>query len=119
MDRRFSERYVVAFPVRVEWKEDGKEIIEEGLTENIGLTGTLVYLPKRLPEVGSEVNLVVTEHPKYIVKVSASVLRVERNVARPTCALLLNEITPDWEEKVWKHAARIASTDSIETEDDE
>ncbi|QYO65424.1 ASPIC/UnbV domain-containing protein [Leptolyngbya sp. 7M] len=56
-ERRQSERYAVSFPIRIKWKDDdGNVITEEGLTENVGLNGTLVFLPRRLPSVGSRVN---------------------------------------------------------------
>ncbi len=46
-DRRQGARHVVAFPIRLEWKdESGSAVVEEGLTENVGPTGTLVYLPR-------------------------------------------------------------------------
>jgi hypothetical protein len=36
-DRRRSARYAISFPVRVKWKdENGKPVIEDGLTENVG-----------------------------------------------------------------------------------
>jgi hypothetical protein len=45
-DRRHGARHVVSFPIRVKWKnDDGKVVEEEGLTENIGVNGALVYLP--------------------------------------------------------------------------
>src|SRR5690554_1355748 len=59
-ERRKGERFVVSFPIRVKWKGvDGKEVEQEGLTENIGPHGTLVYLPRQLPTVGGKVNLTV------------------------------------------------------------
>ena len=46
-DRRHGERYVISFPVRVKWRdESGKEIVEDGLTENVGPQGALVFLPR-------------------------------------------------------------------------
>jgi hypothetical protein len=64
-DRRQGARHVVSFPIRVKWKnEDGKVVTEEGLTENVGINGALVYLPRKLPTVGSKVDLTVTENAK-------------------------------------------------------
>ena len=55
-DRRKGERYIISFPIRVRWRgEDGKEVVQEGLTENVGPHGTLVYLPRHLPNVGGKV----------------------------------------------------------------
>ena len=42
IERRRGERYVIAFPVRAKWKDaDGREVVEDGLTENVGPNGTL------------------------------------------------------------------------------
>ncbi|MCS6873055.1 MAG: PilZ domain-containing protein [Pyrinomonadaceae bacterium] len=119
-ERRLRQRYAVSFPVRVEWIENGQRFTEEGLTENVGLKGVLVYLPQKLPEVGSEVDLIVTEHSKQPIHVKACVLRLERNVSHPKCALMLNEVTKDWEEKVWLYASQIVaeqSEDSVENDE--
>ena len=59
-DHRSGPRYLAALEVRVEWDEiDGTHIVTEGTTENIGPEGTLVHLPRRLPEVGGRVRLEV------------------------------------------------------------
>jgi hypothetical protein len=119
IERRKGERYVVSFPIRLEWKmEDGSEMIEEGLTENVGLAGALVHLPRKLPSVGSEVNLVVTENPSDLVSVTAQVLRLERNAAHPQCALMLTDETGDWETKVYQYAAEIVAAQKPEEADD-
>ena len=40
-ERRQGARHVISFPIRVRWKdENGKEVIQEGLTENVGPHGT-------------------------------------------------------------------------------
>ena len=55
-ERREGARHVIAFAVRVQWKdENGKEVMQEGLTDNVGLRGTLIYLPRYLPSVGCKV----------------------------------------------------------------
>jgi len=57
---RSGPRYLAAFEVRAEWDEPGgAHVLSEGITENVGPEGTLVHLPKRLPEVGSRVRLEV------------------------------------------------------------
>ena len=104
-DRRGGERYVVSFPIRVRWKNDeGKEIIQDGLTDNVGPAGTLVYLPRHLPNVGSKVNLTVTENPNDEVTVTAQVIRLERNAAHPQAALQLTDSIRLWKKKVWENA---------------
>lgn len=121
MNRRLCERYSVSLPVKVEWEEGGQQFVEEGFTENIGLNGTLIHLPRRLPEVGSEVNLTIIENSENCIQVTASVLRVERDVFHLKCALLLSEVTKDWEEKIRQYTARLvfSQENEIEDEDDE
>ena len=111
---------MVSFPIRLEWKtEDGGEMSEEGLTENVGVTGALVHLPRKLPAVGSEVNLIVTENPSDLVAVTAQVLRVERNAAHPQAALMLtDDATGDWEKKVYLYAAEIIAAQKPDELDD-
>lgn len=118
-NRRGAERYSISFPIRLEWKsENGEEITEEGLTENVGRMGTLVHLPRKLPTVGTSVKLIVTENPKDLVKVSAQVLRLERNVAHPQCALMLTEPTKAWEKKVWQYAGEIIAAEKPDQYED-
>lgn len=105
-ERRQSERYAVSFPIRIKWKDDnGSTIVEEGLTENVGMQGTLVFLPRRLPPVGAKVDLTVTEHTNDEVTVTAQVIRLERNAAHPQVALALVEGMRVWKKKVWEYAA--------------
>jgi hypothetical protein len=105
-ERRQSERYPVSFPIRIKWKEEGgAHVTEEGLTENIGIAGALVYLPRKLPTVGSKVELTVTEHSDDEVSVTAQVIRLERNAAHPQVALNLLDGMRTWKKKVWEHAA--------------
>jgi len=104
-ERRQAARHVISFPVRVKWKDDsGQQMIEEGLTENVGLAGTLVYLPRNLPSVGAKVELTVTENPKDEVSVKAEVIRLERNAAHPQVALNLTDGLRAWKSKVWQLA---------------
>lgn len=107
-ERRGGARYVISFPVRVKWKdESGKEIIEEGLTENVGQQGTLVFLPRQLPTVGSKVYLTVTEHADDEVTVTAQVIRLERNASHPQAAFQLTDSIRVWKKKVWEYAGEI------------
>jgi hypothetical protein len=104
-ERRSATRYVISFPVRVRWKdENGKEVIQDGLTENVGQHGTLIYLPRVLPLVGGKVHLTVTENPNDEVSVTAEVIRLERNAAHPQAALQLLDNLRVWKKKVWEFA---------------
>ena len=108
-ERRSAARLVVAFPIRVKWKdESGKVMVEEGLTENVGPQGTLIYLPRMLPTVGSKVELTVTENPKDEVTVKAEVIRLERNAAHPQAALMLTDQIRAWKKKVVSLAETVA-----------
>ena len=118
-ERRTDGRFSISFPIRVEWKnENGEPVIEEGLTENVGRQGTLVHLPRKLPVVGSKVNLIVTEDARNEIAVTAQVLRLERNVAHPQVALLLLSGTRNWEKHVWKYAGELVAAQSPEDDDD-
>lgn len=110
---------MISFPIRLTWKdEDGKELMEEGLTENVGPKGALVFLPRLLPEVGSKVKLTVTENPKEEISVSAEVLRLERNAAHPQAALQVTRSVKIWKEKVWQYAASILEDEEPEVYED-
>lgn len=118
-DRRGGERHVISFPVRVKWKdESGKEVVQEGLTENVGPYGTLVYLPRSLPLVGGKVELTVTENPNDEVSVTAQVIRLERNASHPQAALQLLDNLREWKKKVWEAAGATIAAQQPEKEDD-
>ncbi len=118
-DRRKGERYIVSFPIRVRWRDShGKEIIEEGLTENIGPQGALIYLPRHLPTVGSKVELTVTENVKDEVTVKAEVIRLERNAAHPQAALQLTDSIRLWRKKVWEYAGETIAGERPDDPDD-
>lgn len=118
-ERRAGSRHYISFPIRVEWKDEkGIQMISEGLTENIGPDGTLIHLPRYLPEVGSQVNITVTEDKSTQVTVTAQVLRLERNAAHPQAALLLTGSTKDWETRVWAYAGHIIASQKPENSDD-
>ena len=117
-ERRQGSRHVVSFPIRVRWKdEDGNEVIEEGLTENVGPAGTLVYLPRKLPLVGAKVDLTVTENSDDEVSVLAQVIRLERNAAHPQVALNLLEGMRAWKKKVYDLAAEAAGKSPEDSDD--
>ncbi|MBL8181349.1 MAG: PilZ domain-containing protein [Blastocatellia bacterium] len=118
-ERRGGARHMVSFPVRVKWRgEDGKEIVQEGLTENVGPSGTLIYLPRNLPLVGGKVHLTVTEDPKNEVTVTASVIRLERNAAHPQAALQLIDGMRAWKKQVWEYAGELIAAQEPEALDD-
>ncbi len=118
-ERRRGSRFNISFPIRVKWKdENGKEIIQEGLTENVGPQGTLVFLPRVLPAVGSKVSLIVTENPAEEVVVTAQVIRLERNAAHPQVAFQLTDSLRLWKKRVWEYAGSILAAEKPEDFDD-
>ena len=118
-ERRHGARHVISYPIRVRWKdENGKEIVQEGLTENVGQQGALVYLPRELPLVGGKVQLTVTENPNDEVSVTAEVIRLERNASHPQAALQLLDNLRVWKKKVWEVAGQTISALEPEELDD-
>ncbi len=114
-ERRRGDRHIVSFPIRVDWKDDdGKQLMEEGLTENIGPRGALVFLPRNLPQVGSTVKLTITENADDEVSVQAQVLRLERNPSHPQAALMLTKQFKLWKEKVWDYATDMLAKEEPE-----
>lgn len=121
VDYRSGPRYLVNFEVRAEWDEPGgAHILSEGTTENVGPEGTLVHLPKKLPDVGSRVRLEVQSDDGKKLQVIAEVLRIERNPGHPLAALQLLGETDEWRGLIWEPAApRIAAPAPIESVDEE
>lgn len=118
-ERRQGARHVISFPIRVRWKdENGKEVIQEGLTDNVGAHGTLIYLPRLLPLVGGKVHLTVTEKPDEEISVTAEVIRLERNAAHPQAALMLLDNLREWKKKVWEVAGATLAALEPEALDD-
>ena len=118
-ERRQSARYVISYPIRVRWKdESGKEVIQEGLTENVGQHGTLIYLPRVLPPVSGKVQLTVTENPDDEVSVTAEVIRLERNASHPQAALHLTDNLREWKRKVWEAAGAVVASQEPEDLDE-
>jgi len=120
-DNRTGPRYLVTLEVRAEWDDrEGTHIVAEGTTENVGPTGTLVHLPRRLPDVGSRVRLEVQGETGQKLQVIAEVLRIERNPGHPLAALQLLGENDEWKGLIWEPAApRITPPKSKETEAEE
>lgn len=105
-ETRSGPRYLVSFEVRAEWDEPGgTHILSEGTTENVGPEGTLVHLPRKLPDVGSRVRLEVHGEDGKTLQVIAEVLRIERNPGHPLAALQLLGETEEWKGLIWEPAA--------------
>jgi hypothetical protein len=118
---RSGPRYLVSFEVRAEWDEPGgAHILSEGTTENVGPEGTLVHLPKKLPDVGSRVRLEVQGEDGKKLQVVAEVLRIERNPGHPLAALQLLGETDEWRGLIWEPAApRVAPPPPPPVEEDD
>ncbi|HEY8184722.1 MAG TPA: PilZ domain-containing protein [Pyrinomonadaceae bacterium] len=122
-EARSGPRYLVSFEVRAEWDDPGgTHVLSEGTTENVGPEGTLVHLPRRLPDVGSRVRLEVHGEDGKTLQVVAEVLRIERNPGHPLAALQLLGETDEWRGLIWEPAAprvHAPPPPSLEEDDDE
>ena len=117
---RSGPRYLVSFEVRAEWDEpDGSHTVVQGTTENVGPEGTLVHLPRQLPQVGSTVRLEVQGEDGHKLKVIAEVLRIERNPGHPLAALQLLGETDEWKGLIWEPAAPRVSAPAPPAEDED
>jgi hypothetical protein len=118
---RSGPRYLASFDVRAEWDEPGgAHILSEGTTENVGPDGTLVHLPRKLPDVGSRVRLEVQGEDGKKLQVIAEVLRIERNPGHPLAALQLLGETDEWRGLIWEPAApRVAAPRALEPDEDD
>jgi hypothetical protein len=114
-------RYLASLLVRAEWDtEEGKHVVAEGTTENVGPEGALVHLQRELPDVGSRVSLMVLNEEGQKLQVVTEVLRLERNAAHPLAALQLLDAPEEWRGLVWEPAApRITQPEMDEDEDGE
>ena len=117
---RTGPRYLASLLVRAEWDtEEGKHIVAEGKTENVGPEGALVHLQRELPDVGSRVQLQVLNEEGQKLQVVTEVLRLERNAAYPLAALQLLDATEEWRGLVWEPAApRVTQPETDEDEEE-
>jgi len=115
-ESRLGPRYLASFDVRAEWDDPGgTHIIVEGITENVGPEGTLVHLPRQLPDVGSTVRLEVQNEQGKKLNFIAEVLRIERNPGHPLAALQLLGETDEWKGLIWGPAApRVMTPQPVE-----
>jgi hypothetical protein len=105
-DNRQGPRYLATIEVRAEWDEpDGGHVITEGVTDNVGPEGTLLHLPRKLPQVGSRVVLEVQSETGQRLQVIGEVLRIERNPIHPQAAVSLLGETDEWRGLIWEPAA--------------
>ncbi len=120
-ESRSGPRYLASLEIRAEWDEPGgTHIVAEGITENVGPEGTLVHLPRKLPDVGSRVHLEVQGETGQKLQVIAEVLRIERNPGHPLAALQLMGETDEWRGLIWEPAApRIAPPPPVAEEEEE
>lgn len=120
-ETRSGPRYLASFEVSAEWDEPGgSHVVAQGTTENIGPDGTLIHLPKGLPQVGSRVHLEVQSDDGRKLQVVAEVLRIERNPGHPLAALQLVGETDEWKGIIWEAAApRVTAPPAPVSEDDE
>jgi len=120
-DNRSGPRYLATLEIKAEWDDSGgTHVVAEGTTENVGPEGTLVHLPRHLPDVGSRVRLEILGESGEKLQVIAEVLRLERHPGHPLAALQLLGETEEWKGLVWQPAApRITPPPAPETEGEE
>ncbi len=120
-EQRTGARYLASLVVRAEWDtEQGKHVVADGTTENVGPEGALIHLQRELPDVGSRVQLMVLSGEGQKLQVVTEVLRLERNAAHPLAALQLLDATEEWRGLVWEPAApRVTQPEPDEEEDEE
>ena len=120
-EQRTGPRYLASLLVRAEWDtEEGRHVVAEGTTENVGPEGALVHLQRELPDVGSRVQLVVLSEDGMKLQVVTEVLRIERDPGHPLAALLLLDAAEEWRGLVWEPAApRLAQPDEDDEGEDE
>jgi len=105
-ENRSGPRYLASLEIKAEWDEpSGTHVVAEGTTENVGPEGTLVHLPRHLPDVGSRVRLEVLNESGEKLQVIAEVLRIERHPGHPLAALQLLGETDEWKGLIWEPAA--------------
>ena len=118
IERRTIDRYPVALPIEVHWQgRDGKAVISKGTTENIGLCGFLIQLPREMPEVGKEVVVTILREDRKPFIAVAIVLRLVRNVACQQVAFQITAEDTTWKKEVFDYAAQIADHREEEPED--
>ena len=120
-ENRSGPRYLASLEIKAEWDEpSGNHVVAEGTTENVGPEGTLIHLPRVLPDVGSRVRLEVHGEGGERLQVVAEVLRIERNPGHPLAALQLLGETDEWRGLIWDPAApRVAPPPPSDVEGDE
>src|ERR1044072_8604763 len=120
-ESRSGPRYLASLEGKAEWDgPTGTHIVAEGTTENVGPEGTLVHLPRQLPDVGSTVRLEVLGESVEKLQVIAEVLRIERHPGHPLAALQLLGETDDGRVLVWDPAApRVTPPPPPETDGEE
>src|SRR5712671_6346758 len=120
-ETRTGARYLASLEIRAEWDEpSGAHVVSEGITENVGPEGTLVHLPRKLPDVGSRVHLEIQGETGQKLQLIAEVLRIERDPGHPLAALQLLGETDEWRGLVWEPAApRVAPPPAPLTDEDE
>src|SRR5215210_8050777 len=119
-EQRTGLRYLASLVVRAEWDtEQGKHVVAEGTTENVGPEGALVHLQRELPDVGSRVQLSVLNEEGQKLQVVTEVLRLERNAAHPLAALQLLDAVEEWRGLIWEPAAPRSADDGADEDEED
>ena len=84
---------------RLSWKDQksGENVSTRGVTDHVSVTKVLVNVDV-LPPVGVPVEITLSDEGKDLITVKGSVIRVERNIAKPKVALSIDSKKKEWEE---------------------
>lgn len=98
---QLNQRISARLEVRASWRDasSGKIVYVKGFTENLGEGSALVNLSV-LPSVGSRITLRLYDEGKLIAEAPATVIRVQRDPAKPLAALSISKRNKTWTDKV-------------------
>ena len=96
---RPAQRVFAVLEAKISWKDSasGEIFSVKGHTENIGESSLLINVDV-LPPVGVPVELQLFDAKREIITTTASVIRVERNIAKPKVALSVDGDIDEWRE---------------------
>ena len=96
---RPTQRVFAVLEAKISWKDEatGETLSVKGHTENLGESSLLINVDV-LPPVGQKVTLLLSDARREIISTLASVIRVERNIAKPKVALSVDGDRDEWKE---------------------
>ena len=107
-----GKRVFAKLDAKVSWMDSslGETLTVYGNTENLSGNSVLVGV-EVLPPVGEPVSITLYDGKKEIITVSATVIRVERDPAKPKAALSIGKDIDKWQNKVLPAAQQWVTND--------